>query len=429
MVYLSMKGKKMTRSKSTILLIFVSLLATSGVARARDDGMRGLAAEYPGDKGIVEDSAVLAFSGFEGDGWRKVFSGGRRGTVSVVGEDTARKFEPLQGKALRIKVEKGGHYGASIQYQFKKRLGSEPEEIYFRYYLRLGDDWDPERGGKLPGIGGTYGRAGWGGRPSDGRNGWSARGQFNGRKEGKTPIGYYCYHADMRGRYGSGWIWEKDKLGYLENNRWYCIEQYAKMNTPGKNDGILRGWVDGRLAFEKKDVRMRDVAELKIETIWINIYHGGTWPSPSEDHLYIDNVVIAKKYIGPMHKDGDGRMLPQDPNGNFTLYVSNQSFDENPVDITIHIDGKKAVERDFDVKGKRTAQHNWIKHRFSLSPGKHRITAKSKKGKASLEKEFEIEDKHWAVIDYWWYPTIRGGSGPTARKFTFMIQNSPIGFE
>ncbi|MHC4535712.1 MAG: polysaccharide lyase, partial [Planctomycetota bacterium] len=125
-------------------------------------------------------------------------------------------------------------------------------------------------------------------------------GQFKGQKEGKTPTGFYCYHADMRGRYGSAWIWQKDKLGYLENNRWYCIEQYVRMNTPEKNDGILRGWVDGKLAFEKTDVRMRDVPDLKIEFIWINIYHGGTWASDSDDHLFIDNVVIAKRYIGPM---------------------------------------------------------------------------------------------------------------------------------
>jgi len=271
---------------------------------------KGLAAKYPGDKGIGKDPNVIVYSGFESESWRAVFSGGRRETVGVVGEDSERKFERLDGKALRVRVEKGGHYGGSIQYRFKERTGSEPEEIYFRYYLRLGDDWDPARGGKLPGIGGTYGRAGWGGRPSNGRDGWSARGQFKGRKDGKTPIGYYCYHADMRGRYGSAWIWEKDKLGYLENNRWYCIEQYAKMNTPGKNDGILRGWVDGRLAFEKADVRMRDIAELKIECIWINIYHGGTWPAPSDDHLYIDNVVIAKQYIGPISQPEKTQTLP-----------------------------------------------------------------------------------------------------------------------
>ena len=276
----------------------VSLFVTITVSGAPEG--QGLAARHPGDTGIGADPQVICATAFESDHWRDDWSGGMRPTVSVVAEDGARKFEPWQGKALRIEVPQGQHYGASLEYEFAKHLEAEPEEIYFRYYLRLGDDWDPRRGGKLPGIGGTYGRGGWGGRPSDGRNGWSARGQFNGRRAGKTPIGFYCYHADMKGKYGAGWIWEKDGLGFLENNRWYCIEQYAKLNTPGANDGILRGWVDGKLAFEKTDVRMRDIASLKIQCIWINIYHGGQWSAPSDDHLFIDNVVIARDHIGPM---------------------------------------------------------------------------------------------------------------------------------
>jgi hypothetical protein len=248
------------------------------------------------------DSKDAIFScGFESENWFKQF--GMRSSperVEIISSDSARKFEPLAGKALRIKVDRGGHYGTSIMYRFKAQIGDEPEEIYFRYYLRFADDWNPAGGGKLPGISGTYDRAGWGGRPSNGRNGWSARGLFERQTDGKTPVGYYCYHADMKGRYGSNWIWDIEKRGYLENNRWYCIEQYAKMNTPGKNDGILRGWVDGRPAFEKTDVRMRDVDTLRIEAVWLNLYLGGSWVAKSDHHLYIDNVVIARDYIGPI---------------------------------------------------------------------------------------------------------------------------------
>ena len=217
-------------------------------------------------------------------------------------DDKERKFEPLLGKALRIKVSKGGHYGASLQFAFKKRTGEEPEEIYFRYYPRFADDWKPERGGKLPGIAGTYGPAGWGGRPVNGTNGWSARGLFRSLKDDKTPIGFYCYHADMKGKYGSNWHWEKEDRGLLENNRWYCIEQFAKMNTAGKKDGILRGWVDGKLAFGRSDVRMRDVDHLKIEDIWLNVYYGGSWKAHQDHHFYIDDVVISSNYIGPRNR-------------------------------------------------------------------------------------------------------------------------------
>jgi len=196
---------------------------------------------------------ILFFCDFESQTWYKEWGMRRKDShTDVIAADPGRKFRPLRGKALRIKVDRGGHYGVSIQFRFKERLGREPEEIYFCYYLRFADDWDPARGGKLPGIAGTYGRAGWGGRRVNGRNGWSARGLFRGQKGGKTAIGFYCYHADMRGCYGSNWVWDKDRLGYLENNRWYCIEKYAKMNTPGRNDGILRGWVDGRVAFDRR---------------------------------------------------------------------------------------------------------------------------------------------------------------------------------
>ena len=244
---------------------------------------------------------VVFFCDFESDTWYEQFGMRRRPErVEVISSDPARKFEPLAGKALRIKIDRGGHYGASIMYRFKSKTGTEPQEIYFRYYLRLADDWDPAGGGKLPGISGTYGRAGWGSRPSDGNNGWSARGLFKRQLDGKTPVGFYCYHADMKGRYGSNWIWDVEKRSYLENNRWYCIEQYTKMNMPGKNDGILRGWVDGQPAFEKTDARMRDIDKLRIEAVWLNVYLGGSWVAKSDHHLYIDNVVIAHDYIGPI---------------------------------------------------------------------------------------------------------------------------------
>lgn len=280
--------------KNGTLLIDDLLLYESGA---------GLASHYENDKELAKDQNVLLATDFETEAWRKDWDGGARPTVNLVDKDPARKFAPLQGKALRIAVTAGGHYGASIEHAFAKTKAGEPEEIYFRYYLRFGDDWDPARGGKLPGISGTYSRAGWGGRKSDGHNGWSARGLFRGRQDNKTPVGFYCYHADMKGTYGDEWLWDRDDLGKLENNRWYCLEQHARMNTPGKKDGVLRAWIDGQLAFERNDLRMRHQADLKIEKIWINLYHGGSWAAKSDDHLYLDNVVIARKYIGPMNQD------------------------------------------------------------------------------------------------------------------------------
>lgn len=208
------------------------------------------------------------------------------------------QFQPHKGRALRIRVDEGGHYGVSLVYRFAKQIGREPEEVYFRYYIRLAPDWNPERGGKLPGIGGTYGRAGWGGRPVDGTDGWSARGLFGDQQDGKTPVGFYAYHADMPGKYGENWYWERDGFDGLEKNRWYCIEQHVRMNTPGKKDGILRAWVNDKLVYEKSDVRMRHVDSLKIETVWINVYYGGSWTATNNYHLFIDDIAISEHRIG-----------------------------------------------------------------------------------------------------------------------------------
>jgi hypothetical protein len=110
--------------------------------------------------------------------------------------------------------------------------------------------------------------------------------------------------------------------------------------------------------------------------------------------------------------------LPQNENGNFVLYVSNQSFDVSPVDIRIQIDGKEAVSSDFAVGN----QHNWVQHTFQLAAGKHRLVAVSRKGKAQVEEEFEIIDKHWAVVDYW-CPDPDGKA-----QISFTIHDQPIGF-
>lgn len=275
----------------------------------------GLAAKYPGEKGITNDPHVLFATGFEEEIWQDAWTAVKKyegGANEVVAAD-GNRFEPLDGKALRVRVRKGTTGAMNVRYQFQKEHGYEPEEIYFRYYLRFGEDWNQTvQGGKMPGISGTYGRAGWGGRRVNGKNGWSARGSFSltipegNPLAGKQVLGWYCYHADMKGAYGNRWPWTTGYRGYLDNNRWYCVEQYCRLNTPGKDggegarDGILRAWIDGRPAFEKTDIRFRDVETLKIEQIWMDVFHGGTQKAPYDQHLYIDNVVVAKKYIGPM---------------------------------------------------------------------------------------------------------------------------------
>lgn len=203
--------------------------------------------------------------------------------------------------ALRVAVDEGEHYGGSFTIDLADHMENEPTRLYFRYRIRFDASWAPTSTGKLPGFGGTYGRAGWGGRPADGRNGWSARGEFGPPDEhGRIPIGSYVYHADMveRGQtYGNGNWWD----AALERERWYVIEQEIQLDTVttadgvsvGQADGWLRAWVDGRLVLDRQGLHLRDSEDLAIETVWANVYHGGKTPAPADMSLLIDDVWVG----------------------------------------------------------------------------------------------------------------------------------------
>jgi hypothetical protein len=106
------------------------------------------------------------------------------------------------------------------------------------------------------------------------------------------------------------------------------------------------------------------------------------------------------------------------PNGNVRLYVSNQSFAISPVDIKVLIDGKRVVNGSFEVGNQHTIEEFVLK----LSPGRHKIVAKSSKGHAKLEQEFEINDKAWLALAYWFDSEVKEG------HFVFDVKDKQIYF-
>ena len=268
----------------------------------------GLSEGFVRDAGIEKHPDVIFATSFEGIGWAGEWSEKSfRSNAETISEDEPHRFEPLVGRALRVRLVKGKNFGLDMRYNFANQGKAEPEEIYFRYYLRFGADWNPYlNGGKLPGISGTYGRAGWGMRRTDGYNGWSMRGSFAPRPAGVksvvglTALGSYAYHANVEAYSGDGWGWGEGPSALLENNRWYAVEQYVKLNVPGVSNGVARAWVDGFQVMEKTGILFRKTQALKIETIWMDVYHGGQEVSPENMTLYIDNVVVSRRYIGPL---------------------------------------------------------------------------------------------------------------------------------
>ena len=102
-----------------------------------------------------------------------------------------------------------------------------------------------------------------------------------------------------------------------------------------------------------------------------------------------------------------------DPTGNFTLYVSNQSSEVNPVDITVAIDGQVLVDKSFEVG----SGHNYDHIVLRLPPGTHTLVAYSEKGEARVERSFEVTDEQTAFVDYVYHSGAHGTPAPRQMHF------------
>lgn len=102
------------------------------------------------------------------------------------------------------------------------------------------------------------------------------------------------------------------------------------------------------------------------------------------------------------------------------LWVSNQSFVDDLVHLTVLIDGELVVEDDFAVEG----QHNWVSFPLQLSEGEHVIEVEADTG-ATLEETFVTPasgDKRYALVDYW------NDDGKDGRHLDWMFQKEPMYF-
>lgn len=113
--------------------------------------------------------------------------------------------------------------------------------------------------------------------------------------------------------------------------------------------------------------------------------------------------------------------IPQVENGNFILFVSNQSSYIDPVDIKIFIDEKLAVNQEFLSLG----GHNWIKFQFQLNDGSHKLLASSTKGNIYKDTLFTLPTTPYSVVDFWYYPE-SSGSKELKNITIFFLENSPV---
>lgn len=86
---------------------------------------------------------------------------------------------------------------------------------------------------------------------------------------------------------------------YIRFNTWRCYEVGLYLNTPGKNDGEARFWIDGVLQSRTTHMRFRDAEKPRPDNVNINL-HRVTEDFAHTMTRWMDNIVISRRYIGPV---------------------------------------------------------------------------------------------------------------------------------
>jgi hypothetical protein len=282
---------------------------------------QGIAAKYVRDAGIANDPDVILTEMFE-DSVEAIAS--RWTTTSNTAGMSLSTDRPAASGGTRslLMTSRGGANTGGYLY---KNLGAGHDQVFLRYYV------------KYPSQGTYHHSGGWLG-------GYNPPTNWPQGAAGEKPTGtdrfsigpeptdaarrfdMYTYWMDMHVS-GDGNYWGntlvRDPSVVAKPDQWVCVEVMVKMNSPATaRNGELALWIDGKqvihlrqgaplgtwvfdkftpgpsgVPFEGFRWRAEDV--LKVNWLWLKHYTTAD-PSGFEGRMWWDNVVLAKKYIGPI---------------------------------------------------------------------------------------------------------------------------------
>lgn len=287
------------------------------------EGSTGIASKYPGDKGIEKAPGVLFVDDFEQS--NSVADLSKKWDVLINEAHLAIALDadpsPGGGKSLLTSIPKQGEPLATA---VDKQLAAPVDRLFLRWYMKFEDAWavpgdSVHNGASISARYFDNGRA-TPGIPADGRNKFLANFECE-NANGPSPgfLNVYVYWPEQGDKWGdhffpSGMVLPfsfkrsgtatfgaqfKARRDFApQPGRWVCYEYMVQANTPGQRDGRIAMWVDGALVADFPNLRLRDVADLRIDRFGLGLYIAAN--TGRANRKWHDNVVAATSYIGPI---------------------------------------------------------------------------------------------------------------------------------
>lgn len=290
------------------------------------DRIKDAEAHYPvrvTDKTLTNPDALAALQkpgtvifqdGFESpDALKSYFEvlGLDKGRVKLTA-DAAHAHSGAGALQLTAPANNGQAIGAGPSYWFgDEKHGGGLDRVYLRYYIRFADDYDQ---GNLNHTGGslaaTSGSSTWDGmgaagiRPKGDDRFTAAFEPWRdwGRNVPPGAMHLYTYWPDMR-RDTDGHFWGNMMVPAPEGRivpkraTWYCFEQMILANTPGKADGEMAAWIDGRLYIHYTGFRWRTTDTVRLKRFNLAVY---IHQAAKDNTVWYDDVVLSTGYVGPI---------------------------------------------------------------------------------------------------------------------------------
>ncbi|MCY2976332.1 MAG: hypothetical protein NTW52_16880 [Planctomycetota bacterium] len=194
---------------------------------------------------------------------------------------------------LRVNYAKGeigpDKNGADWRWPFGDR-----ESAQLKYTMRFSTDFDFVKGGKLPGLSGGPENIS-GGKPADGKNGFSARLMW--RRDGRGEA--YVYHAQQSSNYGDSFPFPSDFR--FPKGQPIEVRILVKMNNPNRKDGLLRVWIGmpGKAEFlvvDKPEMQWRTTDQFGVDSIYFDTFYGGgdkSWAPTNSGFAEFTNIEVS----------------------------------------------------------------------------------------------------------------------------------------